>query len=161
MKQTFTSLVSVILLFSVYSCSKDSSSTTTTPATTANVASFGGTTEDFSAATTYTSRAANSISFTGSTSTVANTGDNINLSLMSRSSQLVAGTYNSNNAADLTIYTKVGNNYYYSSWTDTTNTITINAIDSLTISGSYKATVFSQADSLKKSPKILSGNFKK
>ena len=159
MKKTILTLVTFILLFGLYSCNKDSSST---PAIGANQASFAGAAKDFSAYTSYSRSSANSISFTGGTSTNLNSGDNISLNLSSNNSKLTTGVYRPSIAANVFFSTtaKVDNVTYYSSWSDSSkNTITITSIDSLTINGSYNVTLYAQSDANKQFPKSLVGNF--
>ena len=152
MKQTFTTLLTAILLISVYSCSKNSDSSTTNPTVNlgANQSSLAGTVLNLDTAKT-SYKTSTSIEIVAATKDSGSAGSNVDIYLTANSALRAGVTYTYANTSSLRISPTINKKYYSVSPMDTTSySVTINSLDSTLsgiISGSYKATVYANTDS--------------
>ena len=156
MKQTITTLITAILLISVYSCSKNSDSSSSTPVLAANQVNVSGTIENFTVNTHATKIAANSVTFQANSTPVGSSYDQVYFTLTGAASSLAPGTYKlgDKSASSLTFSATLSSKQYSANY-DTTNTITITENDTLFV-GSYNAKLSSNTDS---TTKTLTGKF--
>ena len=157
MKKTVTTLLTAILLISVYSCSKNSSSSTNTQVLSTNQTSVAGTVENFTNVNANRLGGQNSVTFQATTT--GSPSDLISFTVTGNGATttvLATGKYTASNTASINFSATLANKNYSNNYGDAANYVNITENDTLLV-GTYNANVYS-SDSNKL--KTLIGNFR-